>query len=148
MYGVLLAIHNLLRWFVLLAGVLALLRAVVGLLAKRPWSQADRRAGMFYTISLDLQFLAGLILTFTSPLVRAALANLSAALSMSDLRFFPFEHIPFMVLAVFLAHAGSSQARKAKEASGQHRRAALWYGLSLLVILVAIPWWRPLLRGL
>jgi hypothetical protein len=147
MYGVLLAIHNLLRWLVLLAGVLAVVRAVVGLLSKRPWNQGDRKAGVFYTSVLDLQFLVGLVLTFTSPLVRAALANLSAALSMNDLRFFPFEHIPFMLVAVVMAHAGSNLARKAKDASGQHRRAALGYGLSLLVILLAIPWWRPLLRG-
>jgi hypothetical protein len=79
--------------------------------------------------------------------LRAALANPSAAMSMNDLRFFPLEHIPFMLAAVVLAHVGSSLARKAKDAAGQHRRAALGYGLSLLVIVLAIPWWRPLLRG-
>lgn len=147
MYGILLILHNLLRWLVLLAGLLAVLRALIGWIGRRPWGDADRKAGMVYTIGLDLQFLLGLALTFTSPLIRAALADLPSAMRVNDLRFFPLEHLPLMLVALILAHVGSGLARRAPSPSGQHLRAALWFGVSLLAILAAIPWWRPLLRG-
>ena len=37
-------------------------------------------------------------------------------------------------------------APKAPTDAAKSRRAALWYGASLLLILGGMPWWRPLLR--
>jgi hypothetical protein len=59
------------------------------------------------------------------------------------LRFFTVEHILYMVFAVVLAHVGRAMSRRAAEA-GKHQRAAVWYGLSLAAILIAIPWSRSL----
>lgn len=51
-----------------------------------------------------------------------------------------------MIFAVALAHVGSAQVRRAAEPVAKHQQALLWYGLSLVVILLTILWWRPLLR--
>ena len=56
------------------------------------------------------------------------------------------EHAVTMILAVAFAHMGKALAPKASTDAGRWRRAALWYGASLLLILGGMPWWRPLLR--
>lgn len=145
-YTLILTLHNLFRWVVVITAAWALWRAYRGWLARRIWAVPDRRAGLFLTMALDIQFLLGLILAFVSPLSRAAFADLGAAMSAGELRFFVAEHIPLMVVAVVLAHLGSMASRKASDDPARHRRAALWYSLTTLALLIAIPWWRPLLR--
>jgi hypothetical protein len=136
----------LVRWVVLLTAAWALVRAWSGWLGKRAWTPADRRAGMFFGISLDLQFLLGLILAFISPILQAAYADLGSLALQDPFRFFLTEHMPVMIAAVVLAHVGTSAARKAADDTGKHRRAAIWFTLVALAIALAIPWFRPLLR--
>lgn len=145
-YTIVLALHNLVRWVVVLTAAWALVRAWSGWLGKRPWTTADRRAGTFFGISLDVQFLLGLILAFISPILRAAYADLGSLAMQDPFRFFLTEHIPVMVVAVFLAHIGTGVASKAADDTGKHRRAAIWFTLVALAIVLAIPWFRPLLR--
>lgn len=140
MYPVFLMIHSVLRWLVVIAAVAAAGRALAGWLDKQPFTKLDDRLGLVFTIVMDVQLLVGLILyVFLSPLTQSAFQNMGAAMSDITLRFFAVEHLAVMVVAVVLAHVGRALTRRASEA-GKHQRAALWYGLALLVILFAIPW--------
>jgi len=141
LYPVFLIIHSLLRWLVVVFGVLAFVFAVIGRSSLRPWRPVDNRLGMLFTISLDLQVLVGFILYFLlSPLTTAALQNPGAAMGNPATRYFLVEHSFLMLAAVVLAHIGRSFSRKAIDDRTRHQRAALFYGLSLLAILIAIPW--------
>ena len=62
MYGIVLLLHSLLRWLVLIAGLLAAARGISGWRSRRPWTLPDERAGLWFTMTLDLQFLLGLLL--------------------------------------------------------------------------------------
>lgn len=147
MYDILLIIHNLLRWVVLILGLAAVVRGLAGWLGKQNWQPLDRRLGSFYTMSLDIQFLVGLLLYFVfSDLTTANLGNFGQAMGVPDLRFFLFEHPFTMLVAVILAHLGTVLARRADSDTAKFRRLAIWTLLSLLAILVAIPWERPLFR--
>ncbi|MCJ7512623.1 MAG: hypothetical protein MUO23_06590 [Anaerolineales bacterium] len=146
MYSFILILHNWMRWVVVLAGVYALVRAYSGLLSRRSWTPADKTAGTLFSVSVDIQFLLGLILTFLSPLVAAAMGNLPAAMQSDELRHILVEHIPLMLLAVVFVHLGAIGARRASDDRSRFRRAGLWFTLTVLILLVAIPWWRPLLR--
>ena len=149
MYSVVLAIHNILRWVVLILAVIAVVRAYMGWFGKKGWSPIDRKVGMFVGMSIDIQLLVGLLLyVFFSPLTRGALQNFGAAMSVSTMRFFAVEHVVFMVLAVVFAHLGSILPRKVEDALAKHKRAALWFTLTLLIVLAGIPWTRPLFPGL
>jgi asparagine N-glycosylation enzyme membrane subunit Stt3 len=64
----------------------------------------------------------------------------------NELRRILMEHIPLMVLAVVFVHLGSMGARRAADDRGRFRRSVIWFTLTVLVLLAAIPWWRPLLR--
>jgi uncharacterized membrane protein YozB (DUF420 family) len=148
MYTFVLAVHNILRWIVLFLLILALVRAFRGWFGKRDWTSTDRRAGTFYSVALDIQLLLGLILYFVlSPITRIALSDFGSALANTDLRFFVFEHVLMMILAVILAHVGVATAKRAAEPALKHRRSAIWFSLSLIAILLGMPWFRPLLPG-
>jgi hypothetical protein len=148
MYSIFLTLHNYFRWIVIALAAWALWQAYRGLIAKRSFSEADRRSTLFYSISIDIQLLLGLILTFSSPIIRSALADMSAAMAADQVRFFITEHIPMMVIVFVLAHIGSNSIKKASSDALRHRRAAIWHTVTTLAILLMIPWWRPLLRGI
>jgi len=130
--GILLAIHNLTRWVVLAVVLFALYRAYAGWLGKKGWEKNDRLAGLIFTIAIDVQMLLGILLI------------IGRGFSVIQMRFY-MEHIGPMILAVVFAHVGSSLSKKAEEDVDKHRKAAIWFTLTLLVILVSIPWTRPLL---
>lgn len=149
MYPIFLAVHNILRWIALILVIVALVRAYWGWFGKREWTSTDKRVGSFYSISLDVQILLGLLLYFFfSPLTTVVLSDFGAAMSSDGLRFFALEHVFYMILAVVLAHVGVITARRAEEDNAKHRRAAIWFSLSLITLLLGMPWFRPLLPGL
>lgn len=150
MYAAVLAIHNILRWIVLVVGFLAVVSAFSGWVGKREWTKGDRMLGVFFSSAIDLQLLLGLILYFIlSPITKGALGDIGTAMSAGgDMRFFAVEHAGMMVLAVIFAHLGSTLAKKTQDAVGKHKQAAIWFSLAMISIVVAIPWWRPLLPGL
>jgi uncharacterized membrane protein YozB (DUF420 family) len=149
MYSVVLALHNVVRWIVLIFGVLALFSAYRGWFAGRAWTELDRRYGVFFGSAMDTQLLLGLVLYFfLSPLTTAMLGNFALTRSNPQIRFFGVEHILLMVVAVVLVHVGSVMSRRPTEDVAKHRTAAIFYSLAVVVVLIAIPWWRPLFPGL
>jgi hypothetical protein len=151
MYPSFLLIHSWLRWVVLLAGLVAVFRAVGGWSGARGWTRIDDRAGFWFTLALDVQMVLGLVLYFfLSPFTTQALADFGGAMRVSATRFWAVEHVFGMVLALVLAHIGRVRVRNAP-ASRKHRVSAIFLGLALLVILASIPWpgmaaGRPLFR--
>jgi len=154
MYLLTLAIHSLLRWAVLGAGLVALVRALAGARTRREWSAADSRAGLWFVIAMDLQLLIGLVLYLAlSPITAVALQDFSGVMGNSMLRFWAVEHIVGMVAAVALVHIGRARIRTTQDAARRHKLAAIFFGLALVAIMATIPWpgtpaGRPLLRGL
>jgi hypothetical protein len=147
MYAIVLSLHNVLRWLVLVAAVFAVMRAISGWVSRSPWTPASAGPGRFFTISLDVQFLLGILLyAVLSPVTKAAFADMASAMGQREIRFFVAEHAVFMVLALVAAHMGKVLAPKAATGTLKYRRAAIWYGLATLCMLAGMPWWRPLLR--
>jgi hypothetical protein len=69
------------------------------------------------------------------------------------LRFITVEHLTGMVAGAALAHVGRARIRKTNDGHRRHTLGLVFYGLSLLLMLISIPWpfmaaGRPLLRGL
>ena len=148
MYSAVLILHSWVRWLVLLAGIVALVRAIG---AGRTWTPAHDRATLLYTVALDVQFLLGLLLYVAlSPTVGLAFRNMGVAMQTTAIRFFVVEHVVGMVLALAVAHVARIRIRKAAPDAKGHT-AAIFVGASLLLIVLAMPWpglpyGRPLLR--
>ena len=141
MYPVFITLHSILRWAIVLAALFVLIRAITGISFKRGWMKMDDRAGLWYTIFMDVQVLIGIILYFfLSPTTKIALQNFGAAMGDSGVRFFAVEHVVGMLIGVTVAHIGRSLARKAPTNIQKHRRSAIWTVVSLLIVLASIPW--------
>ena len=148
MYSLLLALHNIMRWAVVIAALWLLVRTYIGLFTKGDWSDRENGAVRYYTISMDVQLLLGLILYFVSPVTKAAMSNMGAAMGDGTLRFFGVEHISMMIIAVILAHVGSVLVKRQTESRSKYIRSAIWFTLSILIVVAAIPWWRPMIPAL
>jgi len=146
MYTGLLHTHNMFRWLILIVIILAVLFALIGWTGKKEWTKRDNLLGLLLTIFVDIQFLVGLILyAFVSPTTRAAFSDFGAAMKEPTLRFYAVEHILMMVIALVLVHIGRSKSKKAPAPWKKHRASAIFYGISLILILAAIPWDRALM---
>jgi len=152
MYASALWLHSWLRWAVLLTGLVAWFRAISGKTARRPWTPQDELWGLLLTISVDLQFLVGLVLyLFLSPITRLGLRNFAAAMQINVARFFTVEHVIGMIAGVALVHIARVKIRKAADADRKHRLAMVLFGIALIVMIISIPWpgmpvARPLFR--
>jgi hypothetical protein len=146
MYSFVLTLHNILRWLVLIIGLFAIIRAFIGWFGNKEWQDLDDRLGLGFTSSLDLQVLLGLLLYFFfSPITSTAFSDFGAAMSDSNVRFFLVEHGVMMLIAIILAHIGRSRAKKQETDIGKYKNTAIFFGLAMIVILISIPWFRPLL---
>jgi hypothetical protein len=150
--GLILVFHSWFRWVALILAVVVVVRAITGWRSGRPWTLADDRAALWFSIALDVQMLIGLLLYFVfSPMTRAALQDFGAAMSNSGLRYWAVEHVFGMGVAIALAHIGRSRVRRIGLDARRHKVAAIFFGLSLLSMVISIPWpgtpnGRPLLR--
>lgn len=140
MYNGILDLHNLVRWAVVLLGLIAILAALTG----SRWSPQQASLGRWFTIALDVQVLIGLVLYFVSPLVQGALQDFGAAMGEPALRFFALEHGIIMLVAAALVHIGVSRGRK----TDNPRQALVFYLLGAAAIAYAIPWDRSLIPGM
>jgi hypothetical protein len=154
MYTALLFLHSWIRWLVIFAGVAALGGAVAGVATRRAWLPVDNLRLALFTHSLDVQMLIGLILyAFLSPVTRSGFENMQLTMRDPILRFFVVEHITGALVAIALAHVGRARARKAADAAARHRAVLIFVGLSMVALLLSIPWpgmpgGRELFRGL
>ena len=125
MYDTLLGLHSGLRYIVLVLLALALLLAIIGLFGKKAYTETNRKVNLFAMIFTHTQFLVGLILYFFSPQVNYA--NMAEAMKNV-----------LMLFAIILITIGHSRSKKTGPAFNKHRSIALYYGLAILVIVVAI----------
>ena len=147
MYIGLLHLHNATRWLILVAAVIAITVALVGLISRSEWGRGAKLSSLAFLIVMDVQLLIGLLLYGVSPLVRAAMGDMSLAMADTQLRFYLVEHLLLMVVAVALTHVGYALAKRAKSARAAYQRAALFFTLALLAVVAGIPWDRPLFPG-
>lgn len=150
LYLSILILHNLMRWVTLIAAIWALYRAYRGWFGARPWTPDDQRAGRRFALALSLQLLiGGVFYCLPESMAQLAWTNLDAVMREPSLRFFVIEHSVQMFVALSLAHMGSALARRGRSDTDRHRRAALFFSVSLLVAFAAIPWpWTPHARPL
>lgn len=148
MYTPVLALHSFFRWIVVIMAVLALVRAYLGLFGNREWTERDRRIGTFFSVSMDIQFLLGIILyIFLSPLTATVFRDFGAAMQDAAIRFFALEHLIYMLAAVVMVHIGNSRVRKAADSRAKYRTMVIFYTLAIILVVLGMPWSRPLIRG-
>ena len=135
----LLVIHNLLRWLILLFGIWTVLNAISGLAGKKEYTSPDGRSNFLFMLSMDIQLLVGLGLYFSGVWFER-LKHLGDNMKDASLRFFTIEHEVMMIVAWILVHAGRVMVKKAPASSAKFKRSLIFFGIALLLILIAMPW--------
>ncbi|HUZ57439.1 MAG TPA: hypothetical protein VMU83_01495 [Hanamia sp.] len=136
---ILLVLHNLIRWLILIFAFWTIITAISGLAAKREYSSGDSRANFFFMLGMDIQLLIGMILYFTNGWFDS-LEHFSQSMRDPMVRFFTMEHSVMMIIAWILVHAGRVSVKKATTSKAKFKKTLLFFGIALLIILIAIPW--------
>lgn len=147
MYLLFLNIHSLLNWLVLISLLSTLFMSIQGLISKRNYLTVDKTFRIISTSLIHLQFIVGLVLYFGfSPLAASFLAN--GAGGNRQLLFFGIYHFAMMVVAVVAITIGGAFAKRATTNQLQFRTICISFSITLIFILLAIPWFRPYFRFL
>ncbi|HEX4339396.1 MAG TPA: cytochrome c [Polyangiaceae bacterium] len=152
LYTLVLFLHSYVRWAVLVAGVVVVVRSFVAWRRGLEWRPRDETAHKVLIGSADLQMLLGLLLyVFLSPITKAFFADPRHAVHDHVLRFFGIEHVTMMLIAVTVVHLVRTRSVKATKPALRHRH--VWIGNTVFLALVcsSVPWpglrhGRPLLR--
>jgi len=135
-YSVIRHFHSIVRWL-LLAGLLgSVMLAISGISDGRGLGSKGRLTARITTYLAHLQLLVGIILFIVSPRVIFSADSMRSPI----LRFFLVEHTSAMLLAVILITIGHIRLKKAIDAT-KSAWTLLWFFLiSLVIILILIPW--------
>ena len=142
MYNGLLHLHNLLRWVILLLIVIAIVRSFVGMSGNKPFTNGDKKIGLFLMIAAHITFIIGVYqwIAGAMGLKMINAAGMSVVMKDAASRFWAIEHPIGMLIAIILITVGRRQS-KAPIADGvKHKRTFWYYFIALLIIIATIPW--------
>jgi len=117
----LMTIHGELRWLVVLAAIIVIIKFLIGWLGKREYTSLDQKLLLAFTILLDINVLLGLIILFfgggfTGPRL---------------------EHATTMILAVIAAHMTAIWRRSA-DSSLKFRNQLLMVVLAVILVIFGV----------
>lgn len=136
----LLHLHSVLRWVILILLIVAVYKSFAD--KNKAFTSGHRKTGLFLMICADIMLLIGLYQWIAGPWGLKSIQNngMSVVMKNSVLRFFAIEHFIGMIIAIILIHIGYAYSKKNIPDTVKHKRAVLFFGLALLIILISIPW--------
>ena len=119
--GMLMTIHGELRWLVVLAAIIVIIKFLIGWLGKREYASLDQKLLLAFTILLDINVLLGLIILFfgggfTGPRL---------------------EHATTMILAAIAAHM-TAIWRRSTDSSLKFRNQLLMVVLAVILVIFGV----------
>jgi hypothetical protein len=147
MYRWLLIAHGLFRWIVILAGVAVVAAAVWSLVRRELYERRHSALGRVFATAVDTQVVVGTLLyAVFSPLTAPANRLGITAPPGSEMHFFTATHVQIMATVLVAVHVASAIIRRGKNSRAQLWRTGVCYGLTLVLLLFGVPWFRPLVR--
>jgi uncharacterized membrane protein len=155
MYQGLLHLHNLGRWVVLILLLVAIFKSLGGMTGNRPFTNGDKKVGLFLMISAHIMLLVGLYQWFAGPFGLASIqANgMKAVMQNSAQRFWAVEHMVGMIVGIVLITIGRGSAKKNISDKAKHSHSFWFYLIAFIIIVASVPWpfrevARPLIPGM
>lgn len=130
--------HSLLRYGVLLAVAVAGVAALRGYLTKGPIIVWERAAAIVAMVLCHVQLALGLALYMMR--WNKLHKNFAADPNSPIFRFWKFEHIGTMIVAILLVTLGRMLSKRARTEQGKQLRVAVFYLIALVLMLWATPW--------
>ena len=151
----LLHLHNILRWVILLFLLIAIIKSFAGMTGNKPFTNGDKKIGLFLMISAHIMLLIGLYqwLGGRYGLFTGGVPENVSIMKDKFYRFFLVEHPVSMLIAIILITIGRAQSKKNIADVSKHKKTFWYYIIALIFILAAVPWpfreivARPLFPG-
>jgi len=119
--------HSGWRHLVLLMGVIAIIKPLIGLFGKaKEWTKSDKIVALLFPIFLDIQVMLGMVLWVSGPWKSGGPATIR------------FEHPVTMLIALGVAHFGLRKVKSGEACGCKHKHAAAWYFVSMMIILLGV----------
>ncbi|MBU3715184.1 MAG: hypothetical protein FGM46_09615 [Ferruginibacter sp.] len=132
-------VHSLIRWAVLIFGILTVINAITGIKNKRAYSASDNTYNLLFMVFCDIQLLIGLLLLYFNHWFDKLNGGIGELMKNRYDRFFLIEHGLIMIIAWILVHIGRVAVKKAAPEK-KHKKMLIYFGIALLLILISIPW--------
>jgi len=140
MYTGLKHLHSFMPYLLLTVLVLALIKSFIAYRKNQAHTEAHRKNGLMVLIIAHIQLTLGCILYFVSPMSKAGLSDMGAAMKDSTLRLYALEHPLMMILAIVFITMAYSKSKKDIADSLKHKVKWVYYLIALVLILSRIPW--------
>jgi L-asparagine transporter-like permease len=141
MYNIVKLLHSYWAYLVLLILILATFNALIKFFGKKEFHAKDFRISLFTLIIMHIQLLIGIVLFFTSDyLSLMSDRGMGGIMKNSTLRSNIIEHPITMLLVVALITIGYSKHKKKLTSASKFKTIAIFYTISLLLVLTMIPW--------
>lgn len=124
MYSFIVMAHSGWRYVVVAVLIVALVKFIVGWIGKREWSNLDTTLSRVTPITLDIQWLLGLIIWIMGSWWNNGVAGIA------------WEHPVILTLAVVASHGVAMQVKKIPDSNAKYRLATLGY-IGVLVLIAA-----------
>ena len=141
MYNTVKLLHSYWAYLVLLILIIATVNALVKFIGKKEFHAKDFRISLFTLIVMHIQLLIGFVLFFASDYLNLiSEMGMGSIMKNSSLRSNIIEHPVTMILVVVLITIGYSKHKKKLTSTSKFKTIAIFYTLSLLLVLAKIPW--------
>ena len=128
--------HSGLRWLFLLIIIFAIVNAIRKWKSGEKFGAKDKLLSILTIALTHTMGIIGIILLFITDKIQ-----FTEGFMKNDMyRFYLTQHAFGMVLAIILITIGYSKAKKAAKDRAKFRKTAVWFTISLLIVLISIPW--------
>lgn len=134
LYTLTLTFHSTVRYFVLIAMIVSLVRSAMGWFGGAAFGKTDEKLSVWLLIMAHTQLIIGLILYSSSPNVKFAASTMKD----TTLRYWTVEHITTMIIAITLITLSRITSKRVTTDLGKHKRVFLYNAFALALILMAI----------
>jgi hypothetical protein len=134
MLTALLQLHSGIRYLVLLALIVVILKSMSGWIGKKPYTRLDDKLGLYLFMLTHMQLLLGVFLYFISDRVQFN----EATMGNKELRYWTLEHAIMMFIAITLITMARITSKKIAQAEAKHKRMFIFNTIALVLILMAI----------
>lgn len=132
MYPQLLLTHSYLRYFVFFLLIIVIVRSLLGMINKKPFTRTEDKIGLFLLICTHIQLVLGLILYFISNAVQFGPDTMKAY------RYWTVEHIFGMLIAVILITLARTTSKRMPVDAHKFKRLFIFNTIAFVIIVVII----------